>query len=59
MIRPNRRGGAGAHQGAVRMTEDEFTSEEGLQIVTRAGAAQGTPRAVVAICHRLISHSGQ
>ncbi|MAU46090.1 MAG: hypothetical protein CMP09_14970 [Yangia sp.] len=25
----------------------------------RAGAAQGTPRAVVAICHGLNSHSGQ
>ncbi|WP_263620285.1 hypothetical protein [Salipiger thiooxidans] len=41
------------------MTEDEFTSEDGPQIVMRAGAAQGTRRAVVAICHRLISHSGQ
>lgn len=41
------------------MTEDEFTSEEGPQIRMRAGAAQGTPRAVVAICHGLKSHSDQ
>lgn len=41
------------------MTEDEFTSEDGPQIVMRAGAAQGTRRAVVAICHGLKSHSGQ
>jgi alpha-beta hydrolase superfamily lysophospholipase len=41
------------------MQEEDFTSLGGVRIHMRAWPAQGTPRAVVVICHGVNSHGGQ
>jgi alpha-beta hydrolase superfamily lysophospholipase len=40
-------------------TEETFESVGGLKIFLRSWAAEGTPRAVVVICHGVNSHGGQ
>lgn len=41
------------------MIEEDFTSNGGLRIHTRAWQPAGTPRAVIVICHGVNSHGGQ
>jgi len=41
------------------MQEDGFTSTGGVRIHTHAWLPEGTPRAVVVICHGVNSHGGQ
>ncbi|MBE9640743.1 alpha/beta hydrolase [Salipiger mangrovisoli] len=41
------------------MTEEDFISDGDTRIHMRCWAAEGAPRAVLAICHGLNSHSGQ
>ncbi|MCA0946822.1 alpha/beta hydrolase [Salipiger pacificus] len=41
------------------MTEEDFISDGNMRIHMRSWAAEGAPRAVVAICHGVNSHGGQ
>ena len=48
-----------AQKGGNALTEETFAGKGGIEIFFRAWRPEGSPRAVVVICHGVNSHSGQ